>query len=468
MFFRKSKATGTIVAALIASMMLSACSGLVKGDSKTGGKSASDGSFEDVGFYTIYAMEDEEQEYSRKDLKEIGREAIYLWLEDDGTGELFMIDDLYDLEWEDGRILDLDGEKATYKMDEGKLSFSVELDGEDYSFTFKFKDVEKPEDAGVVEVGDGDEEDADADDDKKDNKKDDDSKASKPAGTGSRDYIGLSGDIGEMHVEVTGAQYVVNNDGQDSVRFYIDLTNNSGETVAPGSAVSMEVTQGGVRLNSTYVSKDEYEAKEDDMRYVKIRPGITTRYANVYTYNPQGGTIDVSIYEGYGQNKKELAFSLEPDSLTDERPEPLVAKKVSDPQWTKGLMEGNAMSTVDGSKAYILVFTKIEGAFDYRGNPLVRVYYEVENIGKESINTRRLECDIEAYHDGFELESGYAKDQVNEERNVGMDLEPGKKITLAECFELRDDSVSPVEVEMSSYDEGALAGFTAGFKEDGT
>ena len=466
MFYKKSRATVTVVAALIASLTLSACGGMVKSDSKSDTKSASDVSYEDVGYYTIYAMEDEEQEYARKDLKEIGKEAIYLWLEDDGTGELFMIDDLYDLEWEDGRILDLDGEKATYKMDEGKLSFSVELDGEDYSFTFKFKDVEKPEDAGVVEAK-AEDEDADKEDEKKDDKKDD-SKASKPAGTGSRDYIGLSGDIGEVHVEVTGVQYAVDSDDKDSMRLYIDLTNNSGETIAPSGAVYMEVTQGGVRLNSTYVRKDEYKADEDDMGYVRIRPGIKTRFSKVYSYNPQGGTIDVSIYQGYGQNKQELAFSVEPESLTDERPDPLEIKKVSDPQWTKVLKEGSAMSTLDGSTAYILVFTKIEGTVDYRGNALVRVYYEVENIGKTTINTNRLDCNIYAYQDGFQLESGWAKDTVNEERNVGMDLEAGETITLAECFKLRDDSVSPVEVEMSNYDEGALAGFTAGFNESGT
>lgn len=444
-----------ITAALAAMFVLSACGGGGGGEKK--GNSAT---YEDMGYYTIYAMETEEDSYKRKDLRDEGKDGIYLWLDEDGAGELYLIDDTYDLEWEDGKILDLDGEEADYTLDGGKIEFTIDIEGEEYTFTFRYKDEELPEDAGTSS-GKAEEEET-TDTAKEDEKEEEPAeKPAKPSGSATADYVGLKEDFNGAVYEIVSAQAITDSDGRDAVRLFYDFTNNTDTTIAASDAVYSEVTQGGIRLNSSYVGyNSEYVALEDDNYRRSIRPGVTIRCSRIFAYNPQGGDIDVKIYDGFGSNAKEFNFTMSPASFASERPDELEIATIADPQWTKDLPGGVGLQSDEAT--YSIEFVKSEATTNYDGDLLVRVYYKVENLGSNTIGSRSydLDCYLRAYQDGVELDSGYARDQVNAEKAVGMDIAPGESLELAECFTLRSDST--VEFEFYTYEEGAVAGASVG------
>ena len=94
------------------------------------------GTHEDLGYYYMYTYSDGEEVYYRDDLEESG---VYfsLMLNGDGTGYWYVLDDRYDLTWEDGTLYvqaDNGIETVTYYV---SGDYIVIADNEE-SFTFEY------------------------------------------------------------------------------------------------------------------------------------------------------------------------------------------------------------------------------------------------------------------------------------------------------------------------------------------
>lgn len=386
-------------------------------------------SFVDYGYYKLYSVEADGTLYTRDDLGKIGLAGVYLWLDEDGYGELFILDNYYYLEWEDGKI-DFENDKIDYKWNRANLCFDATIDDTDYSFAFRYNKDEGPDYYSRSQAV---------------------------------DYIGLSKELTDAKIEIVGAQYVINHDGNEAMRLYYDFTNKSEDVASARGSVRFEVTQGGVKMSESFIvdSKSEYFADEDERDDTRIYPGVTIRFSKVYAFNPIGGDILVKVLTGYGEEEKSFQFAINPDSLSSDRPEQMVIDRIPNPQFTSSLPQEKSLGTSDGTYAYTLTFKKMKGITNEKGINVVRLYYEVKNIGKESLTARDLGCEIVAFQDGIELGIGWA-DRIIEEDNVWEDIEPGKKLTIAKCYTLLENSDSPVEVIMSTHQEGVLAGMASG------
>ena len=135
-------------------------------DTENGGEKDTDGadhgaetaSDSDAGIYLLKQVvssgEDGAGVVTADDLEELGADPSYLELREDGTGELFFVDELYELKWTEGELT-LFGEASPYLLQDGILSFTFE--GDEYQFTRTDK---KPE---VQVLPDTDDEDEDWD-----------------------------------------------------------------------------------------------------------------------------------------------------------------------------------------------------------------------------------------------------------------------------------------------------------------
>lgn len=110
-------------------------SGFDEGDSAKEGEGL-DGTHKDLGYYYMYTYTDGQEVYYRDDLEDSG---VYfsLMLNGDGTGYWYVLDDRYDLTWEDGTLYvqtDDGIETVTYYM---SGDYIVIADNEE-AFTFEY------------------------------------------------------------------------------------------------------------------------------------------------------------------------------------------------------------------------------------------------------------------------------------------------------------------------------------------
>ena len=83
----------------------------------------------EVGYWTLLRTESEDPDYAMDEetvqmLKEMGME-MYIELNKDGTGE-FMMDELVEITWEDGKLADPDGETISYTLEDDQLIVELE------------------------------------------------------------------------------------------------------------------------------------------------------------------------------------------------------------------------------------------------------------------------------------------------------------------------------------------------------
>ncbi|MBR6391868.1 MAG: DUF5067 domain-containing protein [Eubacterium sp.] len=99
--------------------------------------------------------------------------------------------------------------------------------------------------------------------------------------------------IGSYECVVKEAKICKNWEGKDSVKITYTFTNNSSDAASFDIALSDEVYQDGIQLESTFISSDDDDWGID----VKIKPGMSKDVSKVYILRDTKTDLDVEISE---------------------------------------------------------------------------------------------------------------------------------------------------------------------------
>ena len=101
------------------------------------------------------------------------------------------------------------------------------------------------------------------------------------------------GKIGDFVCIVKKAKICKDWESKDSVKITYSFTNNSKDSESFDLALSDEVYQDGVQLESTFISSDDDDFGID----VKIKPGMTKEVSKVYKLRDKTTDLEVEISE---------------------------------------------------------------------------------------------------------------------------------------------------------------------------
>lgn len=103
----------------------------------------------------------------------------------------------------------------------------------------------------------------------------------------------VEGQIGNYICTVKSAEICKNWEGKDAVKITYAFTNNNKEAESFDFALSDNVYQDGIGLESTFISSDDDDWGVD----VKIKPGVTKEVAKVYLLRDKSTDLEVEIGE---------------------------------------------------------------------------------------------------------------------------------------------------------------------------
>ena len=245
-------------------------------------------------------------------------------------------------------------------------------------------------------------------------------------------------------INVLGCEQIKDYDEKPAIRVWFDVTNTSDETCYTNYNYEFTATQDGYELTETSAS---YEIAVDaaDTRLLEIRPGVTIRTCEEYSFKEDGGTITIG-FNNYYSEEEPVTINFDPKNLPGAPKEEFVIEKVADPQWVKDLKAEGVYEAYDVK--YDIKIEKCEFVEGYEGEKLIRVYYDFKNNSAEE-ESFSMNVTHSAFQDGIELPISYPKDKVAEDENYSVEVEPGKSIKLAYSYELRGDS--PVEIDLRDF-----------------
>lgn len=248
--------------------------------------------------------------------------------------------------------------------------------------------------------------------------------------------------IGGYDIAVVGAELFTDTDDKDAIRIYWDFTNSSDETIYPYCDLSVQMEQEGFELNTTYAFYED-DVPEYGNDVLDIRPGVSIRCISEYSCKAQGDIISFTLSNWYDEDDA-VTVEFDPKNLPG-RPEPeLEIEAVPDPAWTEGMEQEGYI----GDSAYVQIDAAevVPGWED--GTEVIRVYFEFTNQSEEACSMWWASY-YRAFQDGVELEETWADEEVAEDENMSVDVEPGESIYGSNCWLLRSDS--PVEIEVYDY-----------------
>ena len=115
------------------------------------------------------------------------------------------------------------------------------------------------------------------------------------------------GKIGNYACTVKSATVCKNWEGKDSVKITYEFTNNAKEAESFDFALSDELYQNGVGLESSFISADDDDWGLD----VKIKPGTTKDVSKVYVLRDTNTPIDVEISEFISFSDDKLTYTVD-------------------------------------------------------------------------------------------------------------------------------------------------------------
>ena len=255
----------------------------------------------------------------------------------------------------------------------------------------------------------------------------------------------ISANFGDCTVTVVGVELCQDLDDKPAFAVYYEVENTSDILVLPWFEITFELTQEGYELNPASTPWDN-ELPYEDNDMLNIAPGFTNRCVEIYSYNDQGGLIDVALVGYYGDR---LEFQVDPAN-TSGRPADFVYTTVTEPTVSAGLTD-----TAEVNGAGTIRIDRYEWVESNDGAKLIRVYAEYTNTSDAADNCW-ANVTFYAFQDGIELDIGYPPENAPEEENLSVDIEPGESIMVAEIFEVRNDS--PIEVVfMDTWEETGAA-----------
>ena len=257
----------------------------------------------------------------------------------------------------------------------------------------------------------------------------------------------VSGDLGDYHVTILGAEDFVTLEGEPGIRFYYDFTNNSDSPAPAWAVLNMEARQDDYELVTAYAEfgRDVPEYPNDSLR---IQPGMTIRCVEEYNFKPLGGMLEFTLSDLAGEGT--LTMHIDPDQLQG-RPEELEMPTITEPQWLLGVSHD-----LEGSAFYVQ-FHGYELTTNMEGGDAIRVYYEYTNKG-DIPNAFFFDLNLLAFQDGVELQYSWMEESTQEENNSTLEIQPGESIVVASVYDLRGES--PVDIYVEAMWEDGCCGVT--------
>ena len=257
----------------------------------------------------------------------------------------------------------------------------------------------------------------------------------------------VSAEFANGTITVVGVELFQDSEDAPAFAVYYDFTNTSDSMTSAWYETEFEVSQEGYELNTTYSSYDN-ELPYEGNSVMNLLPGVTNRCVALYSYNDQGGVIDFTIVDYNGDAT--LSVQIDPANVSG-RPADFVPAPVTEPSITADMPE--SMDINEG--ACNIAIDHYEWVEGYEGEKILRVYAVYTNTSDAPDS---FWSNIYAYgfQDGIETETGFPPENVPEEDNLDVELQPGESIMVAEVFEVTGDS--PVEVVFLDYWEEYGAG----------
>ena len=236
----------------------------------------------------------------------------------------------------------------------------------------------------------------------------------------------VSGTVNGCDVTVLGAEALKDDDGNPLFRVYYEFTNNTDDFTMAYRELYFEAQQDGEACEWGYTFDDA--VPEDDYDGLALLPGKTIRCTDLYQYDPDGGTICFHISDFWDEDN--IYYYIDPANPIGAPTQPFdFGTDTSVPAALKALpMESDA-----------LLIWNYEQTVGYSDEPLIRIYTEFSNLGEEATSFY-MGHSVYAFQDGYGLESGYAKDDVEEDDNRYTEIDPEDWIDVANCFVLRSES----------------------------
>lgn len=120
----------------------------------------------------------------------------------------------------------------------------------------------------------------------------------------------VDGKLGKYNVTVKSAKIVKDWEGKDTVKITYEFTNNASDSASFDIALSDNLYQNGIGLESTLLSDND----DVDLGFdVKIKPGTTKEVSKVYILRDTKTPIDVEIEEWISFSDEKLTYTVELD-----------------------------------------------------------------------------------------------------------------------------------------------------------
>lgn len=385
----------------------------------TGTAKAEETKSDAAGYYKIVKSTENGEEQDLSSMVEMGI-TFYLVLNEDGSGYMDMFGKHTPLRWNESELFfEQDGAGVRYSYAGGQLT--LENDGATM-LCERLSDAEKTH---YIHNGAGSIEDLFGDitwDDLPE-------VSDIPEGAPSAGPV--SALLGECEVSILGAEAVENDDGTPAIRFWYEFTNYSEKLDSAFSALFADAAQDGNWLDAAYRFDDIPEAEYDT---IMVGTGHTIRCAALYTCDPDGGTVAFRL------------SALDGSSLI----------YYTDPRNTFGAPEDDFLFRPDNylpdfmvhapdTDGSVYILDDMEVVEDQDGDDMLRIYVSFTNHTEET-TCFFGEYNVYAMQDGYSLESTSPLDEIEEDGNDIVDVEPGNSITCALSFKLRSDG--PIAIVM--------------------
>ena len=436
---RKNRVKKIIALLMAMTMLLALCS--CGGSNKQGNEAAPE-----VGYFVFEFMEDESGKITKKDLAAVGMDTdeFYLVMEADGTGYLVMPgEDAEFFTWADGKMKSGDDE-FPYTVDGDTITF--EEDSTKIAFTRC--NEEPPAKPAMTDVTSSDDDRTVVEDTETASTESTMTDVTSPSGdstvaegTETISIEPVSADLGDYHITILSAEQFKDGGDKDSIRFYLDFTNNSDEAESFFFACNTVAYQEGYELVATYSYYEDIAEQVNSG--LRILPGVTIRCIAEYNFKPAGGEVEFTVTEGY--NGDSVTMTFDPAALPGRPAEDYTIEPCS----SDALVENYPSEGVYDEDYYISITKSevIDGWDD--GEKAIRIYFDFTN-NSEEVATFLSVASLMAMQDGIELESTWADESVPEEDNDFVDVQPGETITVAKCYSLHNIG-SSVAIKVIDY-----------------
>ena len=248
-------------------------------------------------------------------------------------------------------------------------------------------------------------------------------------------------DSGDYFISIVGAEEFTDIDNQKSIRIYYYFTNLYEYPQTPYSVLEVEARQNGKLLDYAYAWNDVEEYYNEGCR---IRTGVTVPCSREFKYDPNGGSVEISIYGWYDEEDGGVVnATYSPGALTGV-PIPYTYALYPNPAWTLGLPSEGYLDDGD----YYAAVVDAELIDDYAGDPAIRIYYEFHNYSDSPESLYYALYPI-AYQDGISLFMSYAEVDSETDLNFEKEIPSGQTIRASAVYKLRNVT-SNVEAEVEA------------------